>query len=325
MNDLDILHDAWEAPAPPSRAAHDAARAALLARAAGTAALAPAPARRRRRLGLRVAVVGAVAAAAVAGVTVVQTGGSDGHGRPRPVIPGIPPGPVANAAEALDRAALAAQGTAARPEQWIYTEVTDRYPGTAHKARVERPTDGLRTRVVRSWWRADGKEAAEEDAGRLTTRPLSDPVPADVTDGRTMLHWAYGQVPGGREDERDPVVQGEVFGRLNAMVREHEVPARRLSLVFKAIALIPGVKLVPGRVDALGHPAIAVGRVTEGWLREEVLLDARTYAYVGERSIAIKDHTSTGMDGTSTVKKGTIQLIAARTKVAVVDRPGQRP
>ncbi|MBW8484372.1 hypothetical protein [Actinomadura parmotrematis] len=155
-------------------AARDAARAALLDRARPTASVAPLRRRGGRRLALRLGVVSAAAAAAVAGITVVQTGGSDGHGHQRPILPGIPAGPVANAAEALDRAALAAERrpfTAPRPDQWIYTET--HLTTSVHAAGVT--TGGpYRTVVERHWRRGDGtEEAALGPDGRMSHQIMS--------------------------------------------------------------------------------------------------------------------------------------------------------
>jgi DNA-directed RNA polymerase specialized sigma24 family protein len=155
---------------------------------------------------------GTLAVAVAAGVIVVQTAdGTDKDRRPRSALPGIPAGPVATAAQALDRAAAAADArpfTPPRPDQWIYTELR------------------IRTSVN-------------------------------------------------------------------------------------------------------GRPAIALGRTAEGWLHEEVLLDPKSYAYLGERAISIKGHTSRGRgddpnaDATY-VKKGVLQNLTVRTAAGIVDAPGRR-
>jgi hypothetical protein len=67
-----------------------------------------------------------------------------------------------------------------------------------------------------------------------------------------------------------------------------------------------------------------VARIQEGYLHREVLIDATTYRYIGERTIAIKDHTSTGEDGTWQVRKGAILNLETRTGAAIVDAPGAR-
>jgi hypothetical protein len=89
-------------------------------------------------VGVRLVAVGGLAVAIATGATVVQSlGGTDGNGRPRQVVPGLPAGPVANAQEALHKAADAAQHrsfTPPRPDQWAYVE-------TKHR-RLDKPGDG---------------------------------------------------------------------------------------------------------------------------------------------------------------------------------------
>jgi hypothetical protein len=44
---------------------------------------------------------------------------------------------------------------------------------------------------------------------------------------------------------------------------------------FQALGRLSGVTLVPGAVNVDGRPALAVARVHEGWLRDEILLAAQ--------------------------------------------------
>jgi hypothetical protein len=67
----------------------------------------------------------------------------------------------------------------------------------------------------------------------------------------------------------------------------------------------------------------------EGWLHEEVMLDPKSYAYLGERAISIKGHTLRGAGDdpdvvAGYVKKGVLQNLTVRTAVRVVGGPGQR-
>ncbi|KAB2340540.1 RNA polymerase sigma factor [Actinomadura rudentiformis] len=60
--------------------------------------------------------------------------------------------------------------------------------------------------------------------------------------------------------------------------------------------------------------------------RTEIMIDPKTYAYLGERTVAIKNHTSTGTDGTWSVKKGAVLNLETRTASGrFVDRPGEVP
>jgi hypothetical protein len=333
-DDLKILRDAWGPTGAPSPSARAQARAALLDRAAG-------PGRARRRLrptrtGVRLLAVGALAATIAIGVTVVQTtGGTDKTGRPRSVLPGIPAGPVANAAEALDRAAAAADArafTPPRPDQWIYTEFRVRTSVHEGGAVTSGP---YRTITQRSWERADGKKIAEIQGGRLkvldefdNTIPPSGyfVLAALPTDPAALLRWVD------RENGEKPGSKGEprmAFETLSVILRQNVLPPRMEAAIFRAIKTLPGVTLVDNAADAAGRPAIALGMIAEGWLHEEVMLDPKSYAYLGERAISIKGHTLRGAGDdpdvvAGYVKKGVLQNLTVRTAARIVGEPGQR-
>jgi hypothetical protein len=343
MDDLKILRDDWGAPDSPEHTARTRAREALLARAAETGvaagtAIAPKKARRRLRLprmGVRLVAIGALAAAIAAGVTVVQSsGGTDRDGRPRSVLPGVPAGPVANAAEALDRAAAAAEArpfTAPRPDQWTYVENRNTSPS---KGPGGLATGGaLKTRLQSQWRRADGKRSAWIVKGRLHTQdepgPLTPPsdyatLAALPSDPDALLRWAYEEM-GGLGGDTEEGRRSMAFTMFNTILRDSVLPPKVEAAIYRAMKTIPGVTLADDAVDVAGRPAMSVGRVQEGWLRSEVLLDRQTYGYLGERSIAIKDHTSKGLDGRFHVKRGTVQIYVARVAAGIVDEHGRRP
>jgi len=338
MDELKILRDAWGDADAPSQDSYVQARAALLAKAGG-AGQAPRPGRRGFRLpniGVRLVVVGAMAVAVAAGVTAVQTsGGTGGDGRPRSVLPGIPAGPVANAAEALDRAAAAADSrtfTPPRPDQWIYIELRTR---TTVKESGGVTGGPYRTIVRRYWERGDGKKSARIVNGQVRifdefgrTIPPNDypSLAALPTDPDALLRWVYTQ------DGEKPGSEGQhqmAFQTLSVILRENLLPPRTEAAIFRAMKKIPDVTLVDDSADAAGRPAIALGRVAEGWLHEEVMLDPKSYAYLGERIISIKGHTLRGIGDdphvvAGYVKKGVLQNLTVRTAAGIVGAPGQR-
>ncbi|MGI8331043.1 CU044_5270 family protein [Actinomadura scrupuli] len=286
------------------------------------------------RMGVRLVAVGALAVTITAGVTVAQNlGGVDERGRPKPIVPVLPAGPVANAAQALDRAATAAEArtfTPPRPDQWTYLENRETSPSGGPGGVA---TGGpLKTRVSRQWRRADGKRSAWIEKGRLQiqdepgrlTPPADYPTLAALpTDPAALLKWVDKEM-GGLGGDAPEGHHAMAYTLLTTVLRNSVLPPAVEAAIYRAMKQIPGVTLVPRAVDVAGRPALALGRVQEGWLSEEVLLDRTTYTYLGERSIAIKQHTSKGLDGSWTVKKGTVQLFAARIKAGIVDKAGQR-
>lgn len=333
MNDIDALREAWDEPRAPSAAARTSARAALMDRTAGrtaaaTRSAAPGTGRRLPRLGVRLAAVGALATAAVVGVTVVQqAGGVDEHGRPTPVVPGVPAAPVANASELLERAAKSAETrpfTPPKPGQWTYVEQRRR---TGETPNGKLSTDPADSSVKRSWVRADGKMRAFKAHGELVKQKVGSGIIPPVgytrlaqlpTDPGAMMKWINEKTHG-----MGATYEG-AYSVLGTILRDNVLPPKTEAAIFRAIKQIPGVTLVEGRVDMAGRKAIALGRVSEGYIHEEILFDPETYAYLGERAVAIKDHTSEGLDVSRTFEKGDLLRLTVRTAAGVVDEAGQR-
>jgi hypothetical protein len=335
MNDLKTLHDVWGTPEAPAHEVHARARAALLAhadeddrrelarrRSDPTVEPVGAPA---RRPGVRLAGAGAFALAIAIGVIVVANLGPTGpDGRSRSVVPGLPGVPVA-AAEVLERAAVAAEErpfTAPRDDQWIYTE-----------ERIS-SSDGGEPRVRRRWRRADGGGFAfRDDRGRLRVeilrrhrgRPSPEPgykqLAALPTDPDALLRWGYQEarnVTGAGLTEH-----GDVYAIFRGTLTDNVLPPELEAALFRAMKQIPGVTVQT--VEIFGRRTISLG-LTEDWLRQELLLDPRTYAVRGQRSTTVRDAVIDPLKAgneTGEVRKGH-RVVAERLVTAIVDRPGER-
>ncbi|MEU8798133.1 CU044_5270 family protein [Spirillospora sp. NPDC048819] len=278
------------------------------------------PRRRFRlpRLGVRLVAAGALAAMA-AGVIVLAD--DDGRRTKPPLPPDIPLGSVAQAAHVLDQAAKAAETrpfTLPKPRQWVYTKMRLTTSANAGGLATGGP---YKTNAWELWRRVDGRQFAAYKDGKVQTGPeLGTPSTASEFDPLPSDPEALLRKVGGSEGYYDLA-----YERLVTILRESVQSPEREAAIFRAIKLIPGVTPIKGRVDVNGRPMIALGRTFYGWLHEEVLLDPKTYAYLGERAVAVKTHT-TESDGEapSTVKAGTLQRLIVRDAIAVVDEPGQR-
>jgi hypothetical protein len=308
MTDLETLHDAWGAPAAPSEAARARARAALLARATTR--------RARRRLAPRLAVAAVLALFAATGLAVL-----DGAGGGDPRVP---------VASALERAAAAAERrpfTPPRDHQWIYTE--DRITSS----------DGGEPQVQRSWRRADGGASASMRTGRLEIeyfrpskrRPLRVVVgplagyrtlAALPTDPDALLRWAYKQaenITGAGVNEH-----GDVYAIFEGMLSDNVLPPDLEAAIYRALKQVPGVTVET--IEVGGRPALVLGQ-TEDWLREELMLDAETYRYLGQSGTVVRDATISpekAGNPTGEIEKGE-RVVAERIVTAIVDEPGRRP
>ncbi|KAB2350285.1 CU044_5270 family protein [Actinomadura rudentiformis] len=324
MNDIQEVREmlASTNPIPPGSLAGSAQDG--LGRATRARITSSSTPRRRRSWSVRLVAVGGLAVAIATATTVVQNmGGTDEHGRPRPAIPGIPAGPAANAQEVLNRAAIAARHrpfVAPRPDQWVFEETRYQRVGNPQKTGVWTPKSRPKTTVEPIWTRADGKSMAMIDGGKLAVAPTGGAMPPQdyatlsklPRDPDALLAW-YRKASGPGDDS--------AFQMLRATLANNVLPPDLESAIYQALAKTSGVKLNKQAVDLLGHPALSIAVPVEGWLNDEVLLDASTYAYRGHRTTVTKDHT----DGDMTYKKGTIESQSVRLAAGIVDRPGQRP
>ncbi|TDC67700.1 hypothetical protein E1200_14215 [Actinomadura sp. GC306] len=269
------------------------------------------PARRFPGLGVRLGAVGAMAAIAVGGV-VLQAG------EEAPTPPSISLGSAAEAGHVLDLAAEAAENrslNAPGPRQWVYTKM--KLTSSAKPAGLV-SGGPYKTETWEVWRRGDGRRFAAYKDGELQTGHETvsssvavkyEPLPSDPA--------ALLRKVGGSKEHYFMAYQ-----TLVTLLRDSVHSAETEAVIFRAIKLIPGVTPVEGRVDAAGRPAIGLGLTVDGWLHEEVLLDPETYAYLGERAIAIKSRT---VEPGFTVKAGTVQRLMVRVAIGVVAEAGRRP
>jgi len=351
MDELKLLEALRRETPPMTEAAAHSARTRLLAAAAER----PRPAARRIgarrglvRVGWRVAVATALGVALTVGITVTRDADRSEEGR-SPA--GLLPVGVANAAELGERAATV---TAAqpdlhpRPHQWTYTE-TVRATG---KDPMPFSAVGARQETTRSWMRIDAKQHAYEYQGRLHRMPnhqLSSvfpwrsfayvrQLPTDPQALLTRLYATYspaGERPYNRRRFSREEQDQRVFGLVADLLRDNVVPPAVQAAIYRALPSIPGVQLQRGAVDAAGRHGVAFARVYElpsddGHIRAEIILDPRTYQYLGWRQVVVNDFVadSVTIDGRRVrphVAKGTVFDWTARTAAAIVNRPGQRP
>jgi hypothetical protein len=304
MNDLELLHDAWDAPPAPSHAAWTDARAALLARADGR--------RRHRRAPLRITALVTAGAIAATFVLVVQNLGDAS--------------PVA-AAEVFERAAHAAETkpfTAPRPDQWIYTE--DRFTSS----------DGGKPMTRRTWHQVSGGGLAIEIDGEIRRiegpRKRSDRERQGPFDGYeqlstlprdpdALLQWAYQQAK--NVEGAGLTEDGDVYAIFSGILGDNILPPDLEAGIFRALKRVPGVTV--STVNVFGRRVLSLAQ-TEDWLREELFLDPKTYAYRGQRGTivhnAVIDPAKAG-NATGAIKKGSTAT-SLRIATAIVDKVGER-
>lgn len=331
MNDMETLREAFDTPKPPSPAVQSAARAALLARAAGH--------RPKRRWAMRALMVAASAVVIATGATVVQVVGG-----------GEPTLPAANAQVVLARIATAVQKkdfAPPREDQWIYTETRMQSYGKGYVGKRLTPQAPLTSTVEEFWTRADGKRVGYKVDGKLMTSNPGDQSPENNYAMLTALPTDPDELLARfREIHQVNAADQEdwIFERFEVTLHQNIVPPAQEAAIFQAMAKLPDVKVNESAVDIEGRPALSVSRVIDGWRNFEILLDPTTYAYRGRRETAVADHEErypqpgvemfTLKDGTPvpspprvewSIEKGTVWQLSTRTAVGVVDRAGQQP
>ncbi|GII56851.1 hypothetical protein Pth03_52400 [Planotetraspora thailandica] len=316
------------------------ARARLRARLINEATLAPRAHSRARR---RIATVGVATAALVAGITVVQNVEFGG----RPTADHTAAGesrkplllrPVANAEDLANAAALQAAtepATRPRPDQWSYAKSVFADSSNGSGGSLFGPPDKRVT--VERWSRVDGKQSAIIDKGRLQIRDLSAmeqggsprsdyPYLLSLPDNPSALlahvYKVVDEENGGRPD--DEARAGRAFEIIEVFMRDSALPPKLRAAMYGALAKIPGVRYEAKAADILGRPGVTLYRIEEGYLRSEIMVNPKTYEYMGFRFIAIKDHVSRGTDGDLHTEKGQILGWGGLLKAAIVDEPGQR-
>lgn len=302
------------------------------------------PRRRFSRPVVRTVAVGALAAAIAAGVTVVQSVGGDG-------APGgvVPAGPVANAQELASRARTAAQGQPDTPlasDQWIYVKtLTAEIDGGVLGPRTKRTTD-------EKWLTVDGRTPPRgDDVVVPPTEPTAKALIGMPADPDAALARLYAEVDRVKRlaahppEGKGPIgfsVRNDILGAprgiaafnlVSALLESYYVPPRLQATLYGALSRMPGVRTLPDSVDAQGRHGLALYVMSEGYIRQELILDRTTYRYLGGRSIAVADHTvpappadaETDSRKPVHIRKGSVIGWSALLASALVPGPHVRP
>ncbi len=249
-------------------------------------------ARRPRRLLLRAAVL--VAGAVVA----VQIGGG---------LMGN--GPPANAADLLERAALAAAEQpelVAGPNQYIHTEMRTTRMITQFRPRheVEADLHPLPGRAVESTGAGKPWLLRERALDGRHNQGVDDTVHStscdvDSTSVLTtvqLAHWPTDPAKLRPLVERESakataVPAGErMWGGIARLIRESAFRPSLTAALYRLAADLPGITLTENTADALGRPGIAVSFEHDG-SRSELVFDRATYRFLGSRTVATEERT----------------------------------
>lgn len=265
---------------------------------------------RRLRADWRLAAAGAVVALTVTALLGSQLWGGD---RVRPGVEHPYTGKLGDARGVLEYAADAvARQQAPTPHdgQWIYEVEKEKNLTDEENPVVEHA----------NWYEyadtaSENGKMGDDHSLRERYRFLAD-LPDDLDAVKKEARAFY---PGGEpQPEHD-------LRALSLLAETYPAPPEGLATVYRAMATIPHLKALRTK-DMLGRDAIelylpqkAAGAFP---MRNDFLMDAGTYAYLGTRVVALSDNQ--GGKFADTWKKGDVIIEEARKKIALVDESGDR-
>ncbi len=308
----------------------------------------------RRRLVL----AGTVAAALVTAIAVTIALNQPSEPPPWAAGPPVPSwigtspgfGPARTEAQLLDyssRTAAATRAFTPGPHDWVYAKVESAQSSAGSGGFLFGPPDGRVTGV--GWIRVDHLEYAGVYAGgriasdvirhgrlyftpggpgfdlggwkSVSYRYLSS-LPTDPAKLAAVI--AAGNRPWG-PDGRSAAIFGAITTLLYGQGSEGVlVPPALSANLYRVLSELPGVRFDP-TTDLAGRPGIGFSMVTDGWEKQEIVINPSTYAYMGDLFVAVSAHTDVGSDGTRFIKKGQVLGWTAALKYGVVQRAGQVP
>jgi hypothetical protein len=350
MNELETL-SRFRDEVPASRpwtGPQDVIMAAIRAeRGPAPAAVDPArpmrPARRpwRARGGL---IVAGLAAAGVAGAVILVAAQPGQHSPPSSRHSAqrathLRLGPARTEAQLVayaSRLAASAPGSAPRPDQWIYARTESAASSDGGGGFLFGPPN--RRVFGREWFRADGKLDAADVHGHLRFGRAG----LGTMGGWKSVSYAYLNSLPASPKQLEAVILAENIPRMpwydaarnhaifaaiaNLFLGEQDgvlIPPKLKADLYRLLSVLPGVRF-DRTTDLAGRRGIGFF-MKFGWYKQEVVINPKTYAYMGDEFVAIRAHASVALDGTWHIKKGQVLGWGALLRIAVVQRAGQLP
>ncbi len=262
-------------------------------------------------------------------------------------------GPARTEAQLIDyvtRVAAAAPDRAPKPHEWVVVKVEDALSSKGGGGFLFGPPD--ERQVSLQWIRVDGcaitsnvvvpqdLPPAETLTGQLTINPAA----CDQSDLAGWKSYSYrylnslptdpaalesvilaNDTPGGVIPTRTDAIfdaidnlfaDGELMGAV--------IPPKLSAALYRILRELPGVHF-ESDTDLAGRKGLGFYVVTEGYFKEELVIDPLAYTYMGYKDVAIAAHAATGTDGTRYMKKGQVLGWEALLGSAIVQHPGQLP
>lgn len=116
------------------------------------------------------------------------------------------------------------------------------------------------------------------------------------------------------------------FDAVAGLMNEFPLPQRFQAELYAVLVGLPGVHFDRSATDAAGRRGIALYMIQGGFLKKEIIVNPRTYIYMGVLWVAVKAHTEHGTNpAVLRLHKGSIVGWNAIISSGIVSRAGQLP
>ena len=216
------------------------------------------------------------------------------------------------------------------PRDWMYLDVLEKglyIPATG----IAQPT-WTQIGTGRAATRSDGKlsyTAAVGPGAQLSGWPGSTTriyrylagLPASAAALRSVILANNASVPASQG--------GPAAGAFNAiqyLLDDYPLPPRLLAELYAVVVSLPGVRFDSSATDAVGRPGVGLYLIESGFLKQEIIVNPRTYAFMGLLWVAVRAKTEYGTSPRVVrYHVGTIDSWTAVLGSGVVRAAGQLP
>jgi hypothetical protein len=343
---------AAEISAAASDVADGMGRTRRLRKARGTGTGAAGGKRRYGRRIVTVAVIAvAAAAAALAAVVVVQNQPAyrlpGATGSPSPSAAPVP-GPAVTAAQLVayaTRAAATAPLFDPKPDEWIYSKTLAATSSAGEGGMLFGPPDGRA--VQQSWNRVDGRQQAYLQHGKLVFSSLLPAgAVAPAPGGWPNISYPYldslpsnparlkAVIEAGLKAQNYVIGSGNtgIFNAIQALIENVVLPLKLRASLYGVLASDPAVHFDPRVADFAGQTGVAFYTYQEGYLKQELVINPRTYAFMGRRDVAYRSrnlpeaiNNGVASGPTIHIRKGQVTGEFAVLESGIVQHAGQVP
>ncbi|HEY7143766.1 MAG TPA: CU044_5270 family protein [Streptosporangiaceae bacterium] len=308
------------------------------------AILAAGPRPRSRRRVIVAGTIAATAAVAAAAVVLAVRGQPAGPAQAHAAAP-VPNITAAQLVAYAARAAAAAPAFRPKPGDWVYTKTLSATSSAGEGGILFGPPDGKAVR--QNWVRVDGRQQASFQHGKLVysgllrsgagralpggwpnvSYPYLDSLPSSPVKLKAVIE-------AGLKAQNYVVGSGNtgVFNAIQALMENVVLPIKLRASLYNVLSRDPAVHFDRRVSDFAGQAGVAFYTRQDGYLKVEIVINPRTYAYMGDREVAYRAHdlpaaVSNGVpSGPYThIKKGQVTGETAVLSSGIVAHAGQLP